>query len=622
MSKIEFQIKTQKELEVSLTHNQGPQGPRGPKGDRGEDGKAPSQEVVEGITKGHIDDLLKKGKLSNMTIEDNSITTKKYKDDSVAPNKLEKSLRDSIVDYSIVKPKFEIGGINSNGPINNGQRDRCRTVDFIKVEKDSKVTSDVFINVYIYEDNLSQKIKQLISRVTEYTFTEEAYVKLLFSGTDLSVAEKIQISHIKQLGVKDNSVTIKKLATDTSNLIDSKLPIVDFDKYKTYIDNLFLMNGLNVDEIDIPDIYNTGVKNEEELVLKNELKEDLNGVTLTTSGSGVGAYYALSWYSNNYLEGTYVIENIKITKRLKLQDWSKHEKDVVLVFNNCMFDSFESAIFTTERIKVIFNNCTFTGTVSNSNITLNNCRLSPTVARDNAQPLAEAYFNNCLLDYTDYEHTEVGPHIDSCQIYGNPKQEAINVFFKNCNFRLIPIPLEGPERGYNACLMVQLEFNNGRHIHFEDCKINGGGFTVYCQVKPGRGSFELEDIVFKNVKAGCSHRWGDYFYPRHNENATVWDVSEEDELYIGSCYRDEKGINISVSNNTNKERTLKVVTSEGEHEFTIKKCLRWSEMVAGVTTFKDFPFDILKTINDSSMWIKCYDITDGEEKLIKTKVFM
>lgn len=571
------------------------------------------QDVKEAMTGGSV-----------AVVGKNAVLTENIVDNQITVDKLNDTLLSKIADYITYNLTFKIGGINSNGTENTTQTDRCTCNEFLKVDFDYTIISPFSIHIHLYKSpymTTSSFIrKESINANTEYKFDGEYYLKIMYVKTDTSLGEQIKITSLKQLDIRNDSVTIPKLSSDVVNFINNKVSILELNKYKDYIDNLFLMNGLNINEVDIPDEYNTGAnkKNISQITDSNEFIA--NGVSFVFGGEN--QYYSITYNSNKYLNGEYILENIQFTKQLRIINGNMFTNDVTLTFNNCIFEHFIGGTFENEKIKIIFNNCTFNNNVSGSNITLNNCKLLTKNWNDNSNPLANAYYNNCLIKFNGYEGNETGLHFDNIQIYGKSTQEAKNIHFKNCRFVAIFLP-NNKNSYVNACIMVQLEYNNGSDISFEDCIVNGGGYTIYCHVKPNvADKYTLSNVRFKNIRCGCSHKWGGYVYPNHDKNATEWEnVGYTNSLYIGSCFRDGENINISVTNDTNVERTLKVITNNGEYIFTIPKCLKYSEMVPDVTKLEDFPFDILKTIEDNSMWVRCYDITDGEV-LIKSKVLM
>jgi len=136
-----------------------------------------------------------------------------------------------------------------------------------------------------------------------------------------------------------------------------------------------------------------------------------------------------------------------------------------------------------------------------------------------------------------------------------------------------------------------------------------------------------------DIKVGCA-RWYGVLYPStsvpqgdYEKNNIIYNnVEDSENLYVGSVWKEGNDVHLSVTNDTNSEKNLKVELSNGEvKEFKIKACpsgKTWWNKGGAVQesydkyTYDDMPFDIDISVGNTQ-WIKCYD---GNE-LIRTQSF-
>ena len=376
------------------------------------------------------------------------------------------------------------------------------------------------------------------------------------------------------------------------------------------------------DGFDIPDKYNTGIKEGVSLVKVDKSDFVYNNIQFNykeTSDSIEFPYGGSFSINTNLLTKTTILENLDFSDIWQFTLGNENDMPVkrTVIINNCKFNSIRIGRREEVNIEYIFNNCEI-GEFVGSRSTFNNCKLGG-LAYDAINSFRECYFNNCYiggLDPGGVYPWEGDLHLDGVQIFGYENIENNNISFKNCRIECLPLPRSESTVYINACIMISLDFNNARNILFEDCIINGGGYSIYLQNK----NYEFDNVSLKNIRVGCSYKYG-ILYNNETNGAEYKNVSEVDSLYIGSCWNRENEINISITNYTNVERKLKVITENNEYEFIIPKSLLYSEMIEDITNYDDFPIDLVKTIKgDDSKWIKCYDVTDSEI-LIKTKVF-
>ena len=72
---------------------------------------------------------------------------------------------------------------------------------------------------------------------------------------------------------------------------------------------------------------------------------------------------------------------------------------------------------------------------------------------------------------------------------------AKDILYKNCRFEIPQIAPKGSKAGVNACNMLQLEYSGAESIKFEDCILNGGGYSIYAHSISKK--YPLKNIEFK-----------------------------------------------------------------------------------------------------------------------------
>lgn len=364
----------------------------------------------------------------------------------------------------------------------------------------------------------------------------------------------------------------------------------------------------------MPDKYNTGCNDElTHFPMDTENPMMIGEVLIIPSGGG--STFVLDFgYRNKEITGTVYIENYDFTDAIFR---SYHEdlcdREVKVVFNNCKFTN----VLTGRpecNISYEYNNCSF-DSFSGSNAFFNRCQFGHTY-KDGIVPFVDVEVNDCF--FTDFTSmvTDSGAHIDGTQLYGIEGIDVSRVYFNNCRFEMPALALEGTSAYVNACIMLQLEYSSGNNIQFNDCRVNGGGYTVYAESK-------FENLTFENVKFdgltfGDANRFG-IFYPKINENIEFRDIGRTDSLYIGSVWNDEKGMHLSVTNDTKEERILVVQTDKGIYEYVIPHCYTGNEYKDNHSMlYTDFPFDLDIVIPADCTYAVCYDnTTEGFGKQIR-----
>lgn len=363
------------------------------------------------------------------------------------------------------------------------------------------------------------------------------------------------------------------------------------------------------DENIIPDIYNTGAHG---TLTKIGINETVGDLYYHSGSSNGGTIRVLDfYYRNKDVSGTIVIENVDFSDyNTSLYHADAVDREIKLVFNNCKFAKV-SLNRTTTKVSAEFNNCSFIQ-FTGGNATFNYCNFGGSYT-DGMVPFQDVYVNSCLFyDMTSQIATEGEIHTDGTQIYGYKDVPVKNVYFDNCRFEVPPISNPGSTAYVNACFMLQLEFNSGDNIHLTNSYLNGGGYSVYARTV--KDEYPLTNVSIENVKFGCTSKYGK-FYTHFDDNVTLKDISNTDSLYIGSVWKDSGKTHFSVTNDTDFERTLTIVTDKGTFTHTIPACPKGDEL--NDISYADMPFDIDISVPSDCGYAVCYDTTFGNSKQLR-----
>ncbi len=371
----------------------------------------------------------------------------------------------------------------------------------------------------------------------------------------------------------------------------------------------------------IPDKYNTGAQGELELI---ELGQELEQMVLAQGNNGTANVLEF-YYRNKEVEGTIVFENMDFSAYpLLLFHGDMVERKIHLIFNNCKFSSITLA---KEEIPITceFNNCTIRS-FSGGNVAFNRCKFGNSYS-DGLVPFQNVHVKDCFfMDMTTMIAPSGEIHTDGTQLYGKAGIDVQNVVFDNCRFE-IPSVADSTSHAYvNACIMLQMEYSNAEQVSFQNCIVNGGGYTVYAWAT--KGDWTLKDVYFRNIQFGCAALYGK-FYPRLSYDVVMEDIHNTDSLYIGSVWKDKEGTHFSVTNDTNQKRILLIDTDKGVFRYEIDACPSGSQILeyrkalsnteadgnieAKSMNYAAMPFDIDILIPKDCGYAVCYDVTMSKQ---------
>ncbi len=287
-----------------------------------------------------------------------------------------------------------------------------------------------------------------------------------------------------------------------------------------------------------------------------------------------------------------------------------------LTFENCKFDKFRISGYG--MIDYTFNNCSF-ASCTGYDMTMNNCYFGGASMGDGLNPMKNVTVNNSFFSDLVKPAADAGQtnHIDGTQMFGintSSEEEGAhdneNIHYNNCRFEVPYLPYTYTAGAMNCVITFTLNYGAVKNISFEDIYVNGG--TYYTIAIGGGDEYEMTDVSFKNVYMGGARKSNDLTGNRIDD-VSMDNVVPTSALYVGSVWKDN-GIHLSVSNDTNVERTLKVVTNNGEYTEVIPACPVTMFVEKDSMHYEDLPFDIDITVPDAD-WVVAYDITDNIEQI-------
>ncbi len=471
-----------------------------------------------------------------------------------------------------------------------------------------------------FEEISSNEISITDQPVLDNKITENPITEIPITGNPVSERPASEITTeefpIDDTQVPDDPVIEVPVSKDPvsetpiTNIVVSDAPVeetpvtvpVKQEKQIVQMDN---------DQHVIPDKYNTGCSGKLEKVTGSFFAGEIE---LRESGGKITFDF---FYRNKDASGTYVIENYDFSKYgLAFNSESKVSgKKINIVFNNCKFSTINTMRPSSDVFTYTFNDCTIRQFLG-SNSTFNRCKFgdsySDCIIPFNNVTVKDCYFSNLASN----DPAGNGKHSDGTQMYGYSDAMVQNVLFSNCRFEIPAVKTTQSTAAVNACVTLGLEYNNAKNVKVENCIMNGGGYTIYASKK--YEELTMSDIYFTNIKVGAAKLFGN-IYPYVAENVTFTNVVDQDSLYVSSVWYDGSKTHVVVSNDTSKERILRVVTGTTSKDFVIKACLGGSALRYENfdMTFEEFPFDIDISVDAKKDYVLCFDVTDGIEKQIR-----
>ena len=342
------------------------------------------------------------------------------------------------------------------------------------------------------------------------------------------------------------------------------------------------------DGVVVPDLYNTGVENS--IQLKEINTSSLSGTTRLQVTQQVADNFCDSdgVISNYHFNGIYVDFNKTLTQTVTFRNCkftgdgnmayavavSAYGTDKGIIFENCEFSHYKSAVASGEW-KATFNKC-YVHDMLQDAFKINHSDIY----------LKNSYIHSLGIDTTS--------HADGVQIENNTAEVTVHIY--NCRFDQ-PFTASNTE---NAAIFAKCK-NANIILDVQKCYATGGNYTIYALgSETAKVSGKIECVV------GCSSRYG---------IANIADGVEQNVVSAGSLFVSTvQNGKLYVTNYTNNERTLKIVTDTGEKTVTIPKSPTYDEN--HTQEFSAYPYNVAVEYPAGAKWVKCYE----NNKLIRTQL--
>lgn len=379
---------------------------------------------------------------------------------------------------------------------------------------------------------------------------------------------------------------------------------------------------------EIPDKYNTGVSGTLTKYVGVEAKDaDIDQCTPIITKTETGTFnIGIKKSEYRYVIDFGAKQNAALPDKAEICDYdftgftfTLSRADSVkskrtLIFRNCIIDELYLDYFERNQ-KFEFYNCKIRR-LKGSDAYFDHCFFGGSVD-DPLVPFRNVEVRNCYFSDLNYAYKGT-THIDCTQIFGhsykdkttkqNVKYDAQNISYKNCRFEVPNIAFENNKATVNACVMIQLEFSAGHDITVEDCFLNGGVYSVFARGVGNDG--DIYDVNIKNNYIGVAASFG-AAYPDIDPDANFENTQGTDFLYISSVYKENGKTYFTVTNDTARERKLKIITSSGSYDFTVSACPEGRKYEGGFTcSLADFPIDLSYDIPEECAYAVCLDVTD------------
>ena len=341
------------------------------------------------------------------------------------------------------------------------------------------------------------------------------------------------------------------------------------------------------DGVVVPDLYNTGVENS--IQLKEINTSSLSGTTRLQVTQQVADNFCDSdgVISNYHFNGIYVDFNKSITQTVTFKNCkfsgddkiayavtvSTYGTDKGIIFENCEFSHYKSAV-SSGTWKATFDKC-YAHDMMQDAFKINHSDIY----------LKNSYIHSLGMDTTS--------HADGVQIENNTAEVTVHIY--NCRFDQ-PYTSGNTE---NAAIFAKCKDAN-IILDIQKCCATGGNYATYAlNSETAKVSGKIECVV------GCSSRY---------EIANIADGVEQNVVSAGSLFVSTvQNDKLYVTNYTNNERTLKIVTDTGEKTVTIPKSPTYNEN--HMQEFSEYPFNVQVEYPAGASWVKCYE----NDNLIRTQ---
>ena len=363
--------------------------------------------------------------------------------------------------------------------------------------------------------------------------------------------------------------------------------------------NTVLVKKTKADKNVIPDKYNTGAKGN---LKKVKLGAVVGGIQFTAARGNTKNSLDF-YYNNKQVKGKIIFKDYDFSEYpVVCYNSQKVEQKINVTFINCKFSYFATDRACT-NVSYEFQKCTFKN-FGGSNASFDRCKFGGSY-NDGLNPFQKINVKNSFFCDLGSVKSDKVIHSDGTQIYGWKGITAKDILYKNCRFEIPQIAPKGSKAGVNACIMLQLEYSGAESIKFEDCILNGGGYSIYAHSISKK--YPLKNIEFKNIQVGGAKTYGS-IYPDVSSAVTFENAKETSTLYVGSVWKEKGKVHLSVTNDSCRKRKLLVITDQGKYSYTIPACPKGGQTDIS-QTYADMPFDQKIVIPQKCKYIICYDNT-------------
>ena len=371
------------------------------------------------------------------------------------------------------------------------------------------------------------------------------------------------------------------------------------------------------DKLVIPDKCNTGITIPESKLTKVSLGGSasckIDGVESQVQFKVSGNKNAFNWGTSNFKKGTYIFENLNFEDSITNLTSSTIEGNVEVIFNNCKFKGFTTNSFhDSDNMSFTFNNCTFES-AGGSDVTFNSCYFGGGI-KDRLNLYSDADVNNCYIANPTSNYSNDGEiHVDGVQIFGDTRENLPigDIHFKNVRFEMPSCKYPNASKTYvNACIMLQMEYSSIDNVAFEDCYVDGGGYSIFCRTTEPQ--YSIQNTYFKDITFGGAEKYGHIMSDKSadvNYNTDTW--KDADTAYVGTVNKGDDKITFYASNDTNEKRYLKAVTSTGNEYKFVMDAMPTGNKISNYE-FEDLPIDVEYSIPESCDWVVIYDVTESD----------
>lgn len=364
----------------------------------------------------------------------------------------------------------------------------------------------------------------------------------------------------------------------------------------------------------IPDDMNTGILTKELetfTITSAGEKEKIGNLEFNIASSG---YLNLDFNYNANNKAFVSNDSIIEIENIDFYDWCKINVDrfnidtdksvnYTVKFKNCKFSKV-TGHKSNSVANILFENCEFRDQVTLMNATYNKCYCGgeESIGRgfDGIYPYSNCHFKDCYFYFKCYKGGS-GNHVDFVQ-YGGLENGIIceNITVDNCRFEMPFLKLNGEVTDYpNACLMIQAERGSLNNIKITNCICNGGGYVFYLNEK----GYSITNAVVDNIEIGASKRYG-YLYPNRPDSYTWTNVRDTDILHVSSIYKSNNSTFITVTNDTNSDKELTIMTNKETFTKIIPKMPTY-EQLSESDTFDDLPINLKIELGYDASWVVC-----------------